>query len=141
MAITDPRFLQAQSQIMQITDGNRNLTSQVQKTLTRLVECLMQSSTGASTETIAEREMPSQRLQNFRIETSAPYHYFRQRHWTGLTVRQIASIAELFAHVAQLPIDREVKRRKNVLFQWLDQHWDVCLPMAEDATVEFADAA
>jgi hypothetical protein len=76
-------------------------------------------------------------LRDFHMESSRAFLFFREKKWTELPMPHLVSIAELFAKEANIAIDREAKRRKGVLFKWLEDNWAAVLPLAEDLRLEF----
>jgi hypothetical protein len=123
---------------MAITATNPATTTRIQTTLANLLNCLKESSCGASNETKAERIVIDQRLQNFRLKDSRAYQFFEDRKWTELRVPEMVSIGQLFALAAELEMDREAKRRKEVLFRWMEDNWEACRPHAMELQLEFA---
>jgi hypothetical protein len=64
-----------------------------------------------------------ERLHNFNYLDCAAYQEFTLRQWSKLKFPEICSICELLAEQARVNMDREAKRRKEVLFKWLDENW------------------
>jgi hypothetical protein len=75
-------------------------------------------------------------LQNFVMEETRSWSFFQDRGWLKLPVPYLVSIAEVFSRKTSIPMDREAKRRKRLLFQWLEEHWDECLPYAMELELD-----
>jgi hypothetical protein len=127
----------ARDQLLAIASSHGELAQKLHVELARLLDCLRANSTGASECQQQERVMLDDLLRDFHPENSRPFLFFKENKWTDLAMPQLVSIAELFAKDANIPIDREAKRRKGVLFKWLDDHWDALLPYAQELRLEF----
>jgi hypothetical protein len=84
-----------------------------------------------------ERDVISDRVRHFSIEDSRPWRYFLSRGWDNLSVKEYVTIGRVWANEAGLDIDREAKRRKEVLFNWLDCHWEQIMPILPRCDLDF----
>jgi hypothetical protein len=140
--VLDLRFAQASDRIAQIDAANPHLRDKIRGELQKLRQTLDPIDprwTGASYYQQQERQILNEALQNFVMEQTRSWSFFKGRGWSELPVPYLVSIAEVFSHKTSIPMDREAKRRKRLLFQWLEEHWDECLPYAEQLELEYAD--
>jgi hypothetical protein len=137
MTTADSRFLSVSTNVHQLLIEHPSLSEKVRGDLTKLVECLRRSSTGASEYQQQERTMLSDMLRDFEMTTSQPFLSFQERGWADLPVPNLVSIAELLAFHANIQLTRESKRRKPVLFKWLSEYWSQFSPWRSEIKLEF----
>jgi hypothetical protein len=77
------------------------------------------------------RHVTRRKDSDFSYEESRAYRTFESRDWHRLRLPEYVAIATILAQRTQLTIDRDSKRKKNVLFQWMEAHWDVLAPWVE----------
>ena len=75
-----------------------------------------------SIQTTHERLRIDDRIRNFEYEESEAWAELRKRGWDQLRQAELLSIALLLSMKLKVPIDREAKRRKNVLVKWFDEN-------------------
>jgi hypothetical protein len=138
MGSVDPRLSESTAHLSRLVTAHSELSDKIRSELVSLIKCLRGACTAATEYQQQERKNLKEILTGFKMNTSAPFIYFTDRGWANLTVPELVSIAELFANEAGIPIDRESKRRKEVLFKWFSDNWDQCEPVANDLVLEWA---
>jgi hypothetical protein len=136
-AEADLRYEQARERLCSLTDTDPKVSSSICRQLNLLVQTLITETSAASQSLRQERFYLEQRTQNFQVEESAPYRYFAQRDWASASFKELQSIASVIAQTAGIPLDRESKRRKPLLFKWLDEHWAQLKPVADATEADF----
>jgi hypothetical protein len=137
--MTDRRFAAACDAIAKLRSQDPAVGPKIEKEVSRLLETLRTGSTGASEIQQQERHILEGILDGFDMETSQPYLFFRGRGYENLPVQNLVSIAEVFSTATHIPMHREAKRRKPVLFKWFADNWDTFHPIAELLVIEWAD--
>ena len=77
------------------------------------------------------RSALTERLKNFVYKESAAWKEITRRYGEELTQNELLCIAEVIASNLGIVIDREAKRRKNVLIKWFDENLEVITPFFE----------
>jgi hypothetical protein len=97
--------------------------------INNLVDTLMRETSAASDVLLHEQQLIAQRVRDFSVTDSRPWHYFVSCNMDKLSVKEFVTIGRAMAAEAHLNIDREAKRRKEVLFRWMDDNWDKIVPI------------
>jgi hypothetical protein len=126
--VQDARFRSAVGEIEKLAAEKPSVSLKLVEALKDLLSHVQGVQFGASLALREERRQIQSRLQNFDSLQSEAYRVFTERGWTKLKFPQLSSICELLAERAGLSMDREAKRRKEVLFKWLDDNWQPVLP-------------
>jgi hypothetical protein len=71
------------------------------------------------------------------MESSDGYKEFKKKGWTDLLMPELRSVGQAMAHIANIELDREAKRRKSVFFKWLDENWEVLQPVIPGLDLTF----
>jgi hypothetical protein len=130
MTARDLRFSQASDRIIQIDGANPLLRGKIHAGLLKLRQNLNGHWNSASDSQQRERQLIDSALRNFVMKETRPWEFFQARGWTDLSVPYLVSMAEVFSLKTSIPLDRDSRRRKPLLFHWLEEHWDTCLPYA-----------
>lgn len=86
---------------------------------------------------IREQDRIRDRLQEFDYKNSRAWKELEQLKWTERSQKELVSIAQVFAKHCNIDLDRESKRRKEVLIKWFDDHWDEILPKVSNLEIVF----
>jgi glyceraldehyde-3-phosphate dehydrogenase/erythrose-4-phosphate dehydrogenase len=140
MSGEDPRFEHAKRAVVEITQGNSDLSLKISSRLRDLVTTLVETKSGASTAIQQERSAINDRIQGFKYQECDPYREFEQRGWRHLKFPEYVSIASVLSEYSKIQLDRESKRRKPVLFKWMDDNWSVLKRFVDRITLVFTDA-
>jgi hypothetical protein len=137
--MTEPgsRYAIARGHIQELCAGNPEVGERVRAWLQRVAETLEQGPSRASVALHQERQSINGRIHNFAFSSSAPYRFFEQRGWTQLTFPELVAVGEVIGHETHITMDREAKRRKPVLFKWLDDNWSRMKEYAEKMELFF----
>lgn len=65
------------------------------------------------------------RLRGFDYQASRSWLYLCRQFGPDLNQGELLSIAEVVAEQANLRVDRDAKRRKNVLRKWFEENWNI----------------
>jgi hypothetical protein len=88
---------------------------------------------------LSESEVPPKkhRLLDYQYSESLTYHAIAAQCGKDLKVIDLLSIAEQFANRQQPPlhIGRDVKRRKDLLYQWFESHYEAFIQFLPNVTI------
>ncbi|OHS96568.1 hypothetical protein TRFO_37278 [Tritrichomonas foetus] len=76
----------------------------------------------AKTANELERKRVDSRLKGFSVRESAAWKEICKRFGPNLNQTELLSLAEVIAKQANLKVDREAKRRKEVLIKWYEEN-------------------
>ena len=147
------RFFEAQSKILQIVASNPEVAGTVSERLSRLVSNLTHPSAnpfyhemipGQVSDVIRshselERRKVDERLRGFSLKTSRAWQEICSRFGSNLNQTELLSIAEVLGAQIGVKVDREAKRRKEVLIKWFDENLAVILPYFSKMVLEDRD--
>ena len=117
----DKRLQQAKKAIIALVDRNPALHASIAKHVNHFCRSIY-SMDSCSIQTTHERLRIDDRIRNFEYEESEAWAELRKRGWDQLRQAELLSIALLLSMKLKVPIDREAKRRKNVLVKWFDEN-------------------
>lgn len=69
---------------------------------------------------------------------SLAYAELKKKNWDILTQNELLSIAQLLAKKADVELDREAKRRKQILLIWFHENFEKIKPYMDNLFVEYA---
>jgi hypothetical protein len=72
-----------------------------------------------------ERERVDSRLRGFNPHESVAWADIRRRFGDSLNQAELRSLAEVIGSEVGIKVDREAKRRKEVLIKWFDENYGV----------------
>jgi hypothetical protein len=137
LAPSEPRLDQAKVLITEISQSNPDALNKIVHRLQDFLQVIGEGRSGASTAIQQEREAIANRMVGFDYAKSEAYHEFDRREWSKLKFPECVSLATVLAEHIGLTIDREAKRRKPVLFHWLQNHWDSIRPLLDQIELRF----
>lgn len=76
-----------------------------------------------------ERKRVDQRLKGFSVKNSFGWKIICDFYGPNLNQAELLSLAEVLAQQLNLKVDREAKRRKEVLIKWFDENIGVIQPI------------
>jgi hypothetical protein len=130
------RYEAASRTVLSLAESNSEDRPAIVHWLNSLVLELRQDSTAFSRSRAQERQIIESRTRNFNWNSSAPWLFFVRQGWTDRTFPEMIGIAQIMADGTGIELDREAKRRKSILFQWMDQHWHVLQPIANTMKIQ-----
>lgn len=74
-----------------------------------------------------ERDKVEARLKDFNYKESRAWKEITDRFGSKLSQSELLAIAVIISYCDRLKLDREAKRRKEVLIKWFDENIDRCL--------------
>jgi hypothetical protein len=74
--------------------------------------------------TALERKRLADRLEGFNFKTSLGWQAISTHFGETLTQTELLSVAKVIGSELGINIDREAKRRKEVLVKWFDEHYE-----------------
>jgi hypothetical protein len=137
--MTDSRFDAAHGLLEEISAQDPSVSRAIMTELVNLVRTIQFETSAASSVLLQEREMISERVRDFSSTDSRPWKFFLEHGWDKLSVKEYVGIGQVLAAEARLEMDREAKRRKEVLFKWMDDHWDELTPFLNRLNLEFEE--
>jgi hypothetical protein len=127
----EPRFHHAKGLIAEISQANPDASGKIVHRLQEFLQVIGEGRSEASTAIQQEREAITNRMIGFDYVASEAYHEFDRRNWCKLKFPECVSLVSVLAANVGLTVDRESKRRKPVLFHWLQNHWDSIRPLLD----------
>ena len=83
-----------------------------------------------------ERRRVEMRLNDFDYKNSDAWQIICERFGPGLTHNELLSIAQIIAFHARIRLDREAKRRKEVLIKWFQENIVTIIPFLQKMVLE-----
>jgi hypothetical protein len=133
------RYEHARAQLLQLIGSDPESSSAIHAHVRQLLDALTQSPTGSSDALHQERSLLEARLRNFDLASSPPYQLFQAKGWHSMKFPEMVSVCEVLAKESHVPMDREAKRRKTVLFKWLSDNWMQLKPQIDTLQLMFQD--
>jgi hypothetical protein len=130
MCQRDARYLCARAALEFLCATDQQATEHIQGGLQKIATLLGKGASAASEALTHEREAIRMRTDHFDHQMSEPYRFFSERKWNELTFREQVAIGEVMAVETAVPMDREAKRRKPVMFKWMADNWEALRPLA-----------
>lgn len=142
-----PRVMEAQKMLEACIAQQPDQLPVVQDRLRRLIRELerrfqpAQASSSVEMEigkraTELERRKVDRRLEGFTPTTSRAWREICERYGSGLNQTELLSLAEVISIHLGLKVDRDAKRRKEVLIKWFDENFDQILPFLDHVILE-----
>lgn len=75
-----------------------------------------------------ERDRVYRRLKDFDVKGNRAWKEITSRYGTKLSHSELLAIATVISKCDNIKLDREAKRRKEVLIKWFDENIDRCIP-------------
>ena len=86
---------------------------------------------------IREQDRLKDRLQEFDYKKSDAWQELEKRQWADRSQKELVSIAQVIAKHCNINLDRESKRRKEVLIKWFDDNLSLILPAFDQIEIVF----
>ena len=86
-----------------------------------------------------ERKRVDDRLRGFSLKDSIAWKAICERFGSDLNQTELLSMAEVIGHELHIKIDREAKRRKEVLIKWFDENFLIIKPILNIMVLEDAN--
>lgn len=82
-------------------------------------------------QTEIERRRVDKRLKGFVVKESRAWKQICQHYGSNLNQVELLSIAEVLGYALHIRVDREAKRRKEVLIKWFEENIEAIEPMLD----------
>jgi hypothetical protein len=133
--IGDRRFQEGVLRLLEIVKSKSGLEKEITDALADLGRHLAGEAFGVSEALRQEHLEIRDRVCGFQVTQSPAFRAFQDRQLTNRKFPEILSICEVLAEQANVTMDRESKRRKQLLFRWLDANWDRLAPCLDCMTL------
>ena len=97
-----------------------NLDQNVSKTQ---IKTLIRNSNRIQKE--GEIERIKKRIDGFKYQNSRAWMVLSQRFGEKVTHDELVSVAEIIKPFSGIKLDRDARRRKNVIIKWFDDNWSI----------------
>lgn len=87
-------------------------------------------------QTELERMRVDKRLKGFQVKDSIAWKEICKRFGSNLNQVELLSIAEVIGNQLNIKVDREAKRRKEVLIKWFDENYSSIGPFLDKIVLE-----
>jgi len=95
----------------------------------------------SKSQTEVERERVDRRLDGFIAKESRAWKEITEHYGSSLNQGELLSLAEVLASEIGLHVDREAKRRKEVLIKWYDENIEKIAPFLKYVVLEGEDGS
>jgi hypothetical protein len=124
----DSRWSSAVSLLSQLTLSDPSSQEPITTNLQKLLDVLRNPLVGGSQAQLQERKEIDHRLQTFKRGSSRAVRELKKRGFDKCTFTELRKMGDVVAVHANVPLDRQSKRRRDVFLHWLDEHWEVLEP-------------
>jgi hypothetical protein len=133
----DLRFQKAVAQLLNMVLTNPGIQSDTAESLRAVAQQFGGDAFGVPDRLQKERKSLNNRMKGLHKVPSPWNHVLEERGLINMRFSEIVALVEVMANSVGLPMDRECKRRKTVLFEWVDHHWAVLAPVLPLLSLEF----
>lgn len=102
------------------------IVSDIKQSLIRLMYRLQNLEADFDKQTTVERLKLLKRIQNrsYDVKSSAAFKKIQKLGWDKLNQKELRSIAQVISKKSGISLDREAKRRREILLTWFDENFD-----------------
>ena len=83
-----------------------------------------------------ERLRIAHRLAGFSPKGSFVMNEITTRFGKNVKHPELVNVAQLLASQASIKLDRDAKRRKNVLYKWFEENWEKIAPFIDNVVLQ-----
>jgi hypothetical protein len=132
------RYEAAKAELLRLARENPSHAEVIVDKIARLAKNLRDCGSDVSKYQITNQMNVAKRRHKFDLKQSQSYQYFQRLNWTRFPHRSLLGIIKIVAKEAGIErlLDRDSKRGKWLLFQWIDEHWDVMGPYLNETELE-----
>jgi hypothetical protein len=94
----------------------------------------------ASVKPNGEKHRIANRLQGFNPKDNQVWSVLAQKFGSNIKQPELLSIAAVLSKNANVPLDRDAKRRKSVLLKWFEENWNAVYPFLDYVVLEETQA-
>jgi hypothetical protein len=137
----EERYQTAKSEVLEMVALNPGIAHSLTRHLLDYIVQLEQDDVYAIQHTLNERLKIDQRIRNFDMKHSPAWHELKRRGWDRLSQAELLSIAQLLGKKLSIHVDREAKRRKNVLVKWFEENLSRLSPLLDCIQLVFEEVS
>ena len=134
----------ARSLVLALTDEHHETADAIHEALSQLVGCLATPQTPPGSAELKspatiERNRVESRLRGFDVAQSIAWKDVCGRFGHSLSQSELLCVAEVIGSEIGVKVDREAKRRKEVLIKWFDENYVAIAPVLPRIELEDVD--
>ena len=120
------RLEESLAKIIALRQLHPEVVSDVKQNLIRLIYRLQNIEFDLDKQTTIERLKLLKRIQNRNsdVKSSAAFKKIQKLGWDKLNQKELRSIAQVLSKKSGISLDREAKRRREILLTWFDENYD-----------------
>jgi hypothetical protein len=140
MQAIDDRYPKAKAELLRVIQENSKDGDAIQAQMSRLAKNLQDGGPDVSKYQVCSRRAVNKRRRCFDMKHSEAFRYFESLGWDKIPFAQLRGLIQIIAGLADIGylLDRDSKREKRLLFQWIDHHWDLLKPHLDQTKLEIA---
>ena len=123
---SNSRLEESLARISTLNEKHPEIMPKVRRNLERLYYRLKNIEVDLDKQTTIERIKLQKRRKNMcsDIKVSQAYRKIQNLGWDKLNQKELRSIAQVISKKSGIPLDREAKRRREILLTWFDENFD-----------------
>lgn len=130
------RYQRAKSEMIRILSTDSGHRKEILRNLHELVAELKGERTDRHRKREEDRIRAEKAAKATDITNTTPHSYFQERGWSNWTKQDTLNALNIVSVYAQIRIDRQAKRSKYVLYQWMSDNWEVIRPILDRIDVQ-----
>ena len=144
MTETEPRLKVSANNLMKVIGTSEERAKSVLPFIDSVLRSVQSGANSVSVQGTAglgltkERIRIALRLNGFNPKDNVVTKEFEKRFGPNLKQSELRNIAQIIADHANIKLDRDAKRRKNVLLKWFDEHWTQIAPFLNNVVLDDA---
>ncbi|KAK8886980.1 hypothetical protein M9Y10_038015 [Tritrichomonas musculus] len=133
------RLEESLTRINNLTQIQPQITPKIQRCLERLYYRLQNMEVDLDKQTTIERLKLQKRRQsgNCDIKNSLAFKKLQQKGWDKFNQKELRSIAQVISKKSGISLDREAKRRREILLTWFDENFEYIKKHMDCITLEY----
>jgi hypothetical protein len=134
----DRRYSTAKAHLFEIIQENSKDAEVIRAQVSKLAANLCTGGPDVSKYQVSARTAVTKRRCGFDMRASQAFRYFETLGWDKIPYAQLRGFIQIIAGLAEVGhlLDRDSKREKRLLFQWIDQYWDLLKPHLDQTKLE-----
>jgi hypothetical protein len=118
----DRRYLSSRAELLDLVRSNPAASGAISHHLNRFLLALNDEQPYSLIQTRNERTKIDERIRTFDYTRSPAWRELSLRGWDQLSQSELLSVAQVLEKKLAIPLDREAKRRKNLLVKWFEEN-------------------
>jgi len=137
LTVIKKEFIRLINMMNSINYSGESTSDSVVKQLESLVSALKLKNDYNRHQALLERTKIYSKVGEFDYKNSRPWKYFVSKGWDQMSSQEILLVGRVISEATNIPLDRESKRRKRLLFNWFNNNWDRFYPIMEHLHLDF----